>query len=72
MEFEQGRLELSFQEERETTEDLEKRLQGLREQRFPLSVKATTLIGGGVVKPGVGKYSEVLGLNQVQLQGREE
>jgi hypothetical protein len=30
--LEQGRLELSFQEERETTEDLEKNLEGLREQ----------------------------------------
>jgi hypothetical protein len=26
-------------------------------------VNTTTLIGGGVVKPRVGKYSEVLGLN---------
>jgi hypothetical protein len=54
MEFGQGRLEVCFWEQRETTEDLEKRPQGSREQRFPLSVKETTLIGGGVVKLGEG------------------
>jgi hypothetical protein len=35
MEFEQGRLEVSFQEGKETTEDLKEKLQDLREQRFP-------------------------------------
>jgi hypothetical protein len=30
-------------------------------------VNATTLIGGGVVNPGVGKYSEVLGLNHCTI-----
>jgi hypothetical protein len=34
---------------------------------------ATTLTGGGVVKPGVGKYPKVLGLSHmVQLQERQE
>jgi hypothetical protein len=33
--FEQGRLRVCFWEERETTEDLEKRLQGLKEKKLP-------------------------------------
>jgi hypothetical protein len=31
--------------------------------KVSLFVKSTTLTGGGVVKPGVGKYFEVLSLN---------
>jgi hypothetical protein len=30
---------------------------------------AATVIGGGVVKPGVGKYSEALGLNHGTISG---
>jgi hypothetical protein len=33
------------------------------------SLKVATLIGRGVVKPGVGKPSEVLGLNQCIISG---
>jgi hypothetical protein len=34
-----------------------------------ISVNARTLTGGGVVKPGVGKYSKVLGLNHGTTSG---
>jgi hypothetical protein len=69
MGFEQGRMELSFREERETTEDLEKR-PGFEGTKVSLSVVAT-IIGGGVVKPGVGKYSKVLGLDHGTTSGEK-
>jgi hypothetical protein len=40
---------------------LEKRLEGID---VSLSSKSVTLTGGGVIKPGVGKYSEVWGIDQ--------
>jgi hypothetical protein len=33
--FKHGKLELSLLDEKETIKDLDERLQGLREQRFP-------------------------------------
>jgi hypothetical protein len=37
---------------------------GLGGKEDSLSAKLVTLIGGGVIKPGVGKYSKVYGLDQ--------
>ena len=42
---------------------------GLEGTNFFPFVNETTLIGGGVVNPGVGKYSEVLGLNHCTISG---
>jgi hypothetical protein len=42
---------------------------GLEGTEVSLSAKSVTLTGGGVVKPGVGKYSEVLGLNHGTTSG---
>jgi hypothetical protein len=42
---------------------------GLEGTEVTLSAEAATVIGGGVVKIGVGKYSEVLGLGQGTTSG---
>jgi hypothetical protein len=41
----------------------EEKLTGLERKEVSLTVKATTVIGGGVVKPGVGKSYEISVLN---------
>jgi hypothetical protein len=48
---------------------LGEKVTGLEGAEVWISVNATTLTGGGVVKPGVGKYSEVLGLNHGTTSG---
>jgi hypothetical protein len=48
---------------------LEKRLQGLKGKEDSLFAKSVTLTGGGVIKPQVGKYYEVWGLDQGTTSG---
>jgi hypothetical protein len=51
---------------------LGEKVTGLEGEEVWISVNAMTLTGGGVVKPGVGKYSEVLGLNHGTTSGGEK
>jgi hypothetical protein len=48
---------------------LERDLEGLGEVEVSLYLVVATVIGGGVVKPRVGKSSEVLGLNHGTISG---
>jgi hypothetical protein len=47
----------------------EEKATGLGGVEIYFSVNLVTLIGGGVVNPRVGKYFEVLGLNQGTTSG---
>ena len=47
----------------------EEKATGLEGAKVSLYVVATTVIGGGVVKPGVGKSSEIWGLDQGTTSG---
>jgi hypothetical protein len=64
------RLELCFWEKEETTKCWERKIWGFKGIEVSPSLNASTLIGGGVVKPGVGKSSKVLGLNHCTTSGK--
>jgi hypothetical protein len=68
MRFESERQELSLTGWEGNNRKFGEQACGLKGTEVSLS-STTIVIGEGVVKPGVGKYSEVLGLNQGTTSG---